>query len=124
MVSLTDHAMKMAFSRLGDRMRVAGTAELSGYGLDLNMMRCQMLLRRAEQMFPGAFELDGAKFWAGLRPATPSNVPYIGRSKIANLWINSGHGTLGWTHGAGSGRALADLINDRRPGVDFAFAGI
>ncbi len=68
-------------------------------------------------------DVERVEYWTGLRPATPSNVPYIGRSRLGNLWLNTGHGTLGWTHGAGSGRAIADLIGGRKPDVDFAFCG-
>jgi D-amino-acid dehydrogenase len=122
-VSLTDHQLKIVFSRLGDRIRIAGTAELSGYGTALNQRRCEALTRRAEEMFPGVLDVARVEYWTGLRPATPSNVPYIGRSRLRNLWLNTGHGTLGWTHGAGSGLAIADLIAGRRPEVDFAFCG-
>ncbi len=122
-VSLTDHQLKIVFSRLGDRIRIAGTAELSGYGTELNRVRCEALTRRAEEIFPGVLDVAKVEYWAGLRPATPSNVPYIGRSKLGNLWLNTGHGTLGWTHGAGSGLAVADLIAGRKPDVDFAFCG-
>ncbi len=121
--SLTDHARKIVFSRLGDELRVAGTAELAGYDLELNRARCLALTRRAEQLFPGALDTSAVRYWTGLRPATPSNIPYIGRSSLDNLWLNTGHGTLGWTHGVGSGRALADLISGRQPEVDFGFAG-
>ncbi len=122
-VSLTDHQLKIVFSRLGDRIRIAGTAELSGYGTELNRFRCEALTRRAEEIFPGVLDVAKVEYWTGLRPATPSNVPYIGRSKLGNLWLNTGHGTLGWTHGAGSGLALADLVAGRKPDVDFAFCG-
>lgn len=123
-VSLTDHRLKIVFSRLGDRVRIAGTAELSGYGTELNRVRCESLTRRAEEIFPGVLETEKAEYWTGLRPATPSNVPYIGRSRLGNLWLNTGHGTLGWTHGAGSGLAIADLIAGRKPDVNFAFCGV
>ncbi len=122
-VSITDHQMKIVFSRLGDSVRIAGTAELSGYDLKLNMLRCQALTRRAEELFPGVLDNARAQYWSGLRPATPSNLPYIGKSRLGRLWLNTGHGTLGWTHGAGSGRALADLMSQRKPDVDFAFMG-
>jgi len=120
-VSLTDDAAKLVFSRLGDRLRVAGTAELSGYSTDLNDVRCQAILRRVREFFPGAGHYDRATFWAGLRPSTPSNVPLIGRTKYPNLYLNTGHGTLGWTMACGSGSALADIISGRKPQVDFAF---
>jgi D-amino-acid dehydrogenase len=63
-------------------------------------------------------------YWAGLRPLTPSNVPYIGKTKYRNLFLNTGHGTLGWTMGCGSGRAIADIISGREPEIDFAFTGM
>jgi D-amino-acid dehydrogenase len=69
-------------------------------------------------------DIERSQYWTGLRPATPSNIPYIGRSRISNLWLNTGHGTLGWTHGAGSGRALAELMSGQRPDLDFPFCGI
>lgn len=119
--SLTDHSYKIVFSRLDDGLRVAGTAEFGGYGLALSPVRCAVLSQRAAELFPDALDLAAVRYWAGLRPATPSNLPYIGRSRLANLWLNTGHGTLGWTHGAGSGRALADLMSGRWPKVDFRF---
>ena len=120
-VSLTDDEAKIVFTRLGDRMRIAGTAELSGYNTDLNRVRCEALIRRAKEIFPGAADYGHATFWTGLRPSTPSNVPIIGRSTIPNLYLNTGHGTLGWTMACGSGRALADIISGRHPQVDFRF---
>jgi D-amino-acid dehydrogenase len=120
-VSLTDDEYKLVFSRLGHRMRIAGTAELNGYSTELNPIRCRALLRRTEELFPGAGDMARAQFWTGLRPATPSNVPYIGGTRYPNLYLNTGHGTLGWTHACGSGRALADLISGRVPEIDFDF---
>jgi D-amino-acid dehydrogenase len=119
MVSLTDLAWKVVLTRLGDRLRVAGTAELSGYGLELNMVRCEALKRRTFELFPDAGDPATATFWAGLRPATPSNVPLIGPTRYRNLWLDTGHGTLGWTMACGSGRALADAIAGRKPEADF-----
>ncbi|MDX3907340.1 MAG: D-amino acid dehydrogenase [Pigmentiphaga sp.] len=120
-VSLTDSAHKVVFSRLGDKLRVAGTAELSGYSRALNTARCEALTSLTGELFPGAVDLDNGAYWAGLRPATPSNVPLIGRTRLPNLYLNTGHGTLGWTMGCGSGKAVADLICGRRPQVDFPF---
>lgn len=108
--SLTDDQYKLVYSNLGDRLRVAGTAELSGYGRQLNYARCQAILRNVEALFPNAGDFSSAKFWSGLRPATPSNIPYVGRTKISNLWLNTGHGTLGWTMGAGTGYRIANMI--------------
>ena len=109
--------------RLGDRLRIAGTAELNGYDRDLNRVRCEAIVRRTEALFPGAGDTTQAQFWTGLRPATPSNLPLIGATKLGNLFLNTGHGTLGWTHGAGSGRAMAELIAGRRPAMRFGFYG-
>ncbi|HEX2197111.1 MAG TPA: D-amino acid dehydrogenase [Burkholderiales bacterium] len=120
-VSLTDDEYKLVFSRLGDRLRIAGTAELNGYDTGLNETRCRALLRRTEALFPGAGDMAQAQFWTGLRPATPSNVPYIGATRYPNLFLNTGHGTLGWTHSCGSARALADIVSGREPEIDFAF---
>lgn len=109
-VSLTDDQYKLVYSRLGDRLRVAGTAELDGYNTSLNPIRCRAIVENARKVFPQAGDYRKAVFWTGLRPATPSNVPYVGKSRYANLWINTGHGTLGWTMGCGSGKMLADQI--------------
>jgi D-amino-acid dehydrogenase len=121
-VSLTDDEYKLVFSRLGDRLRIAGTAELNGYDRDLNRVRCEAIVKRVEQLFPGAGERSQAQFWTGLRPATPSNVPIIGRSKLPNLFLNTGHGTLGWTHSCGSGKSIARIVSGLKPEVDFAFS--
>lgn len=120
-VSLTDEAMKIVFTRLGDRMRIAGTAELDGYSTHLSMVRTEALVKRARELFPGAADYDNPVYWTGLRPATPSNVPLIGRSRFSNLFLNTGHGTLGWTEGPGSGKALAEIVSGRKPDVDFHF---
>ncbi len=122
-ISLTDEEHKVVFTRLGDRLRVAGTAEFNGYSVDLNHVRCQALLRRTMEVFPGVGEPTQARFWTGLRPSTPSNIPYIGASRVSGLYLNTGHGTLGWTHGPGSGRALADIMSGRKPDLNFAFSG-
>jgi D-amino-acid dehydrogenase len=126
-VSLLDDARKIAISRLGDSIRIAGTAELAGFDTRLDTptakVRCQALVDRYEELFPGVADTSETNFWTGLRPSTPTNIPYIGRTKLPNLWVNAGHGTLGWTHGAGSGRALAELMNGERPGMAFGFYG-
>jgi D-amino-acid dehydrogenase len=124
-VSMIDDARKIAISRLGDTIRIAGTAEMAGYDQTLDSatarVRCEALVRRYEELFPGVADTSEPNFWTGLRPSTPTNIPYIGRSKLANLWLNAGHGTLGWTHGAGSGRALAELMSGRQPELEFGF---
>ena len=122
-VSITDDAKKIVFTRLGSRLRVAGTAELSGYNLDLNTVRCEALTRRASEWFGAAIDPSRAQYWTGLRPATPSNVPLIGGTRYRNLYLNTGHGTLGWTMAAGSGKAIADLVSGRKPDIDFDFIG-
>ena len=120
-VSLTDEAAKIVISRLGNRLRAAGTAELTGYDTRINAARCDAILRRIRTLFPRVVPGE-VKTWAGLRPATPSNVPVIGRTRIANLFLNTGHGTLGWTLACGSGKALADIVSGRKPEVDFGFS--
>ena len=133
-VSLTDDEYKLVFSRLttpaaadgqpgSDRLRIAGTAEFNGYDRDLNRVRCLAIVKRVEQLFPGAGDAGQAQYWTGLRPATPSNVPIIGRSKLPNLYLNTGHGTLGWTHACGSGKSIARIVSGLKPEVDFAFTG-
>jgi D-amino-acid dehydrogenase len=119
--SLTDEAHKLVFSRLGDRLRVAGTAEMNGYNTEINEVRCRAIVERVHEIFPGAGDETRVQYWTGLRPATPSNIPYVGRTGYRNLFLDTGHGTLGWTHACGSGRALAEIVSGRRPGVDFAF---
>jgi D-amino-acid dehydrogenase len=126
-VSLLDDTRKIAISRLGDQIRIAGTAEMAGYDNTLDSRtakaRCAALLKRYEELFPGVADLSEPQFWSGLRPSTPDNIPYIGRSKLGRLWLNAGHGTLGWTHGAGSGRALAELMSGLQPALNFNFCG-
>ncbi|MFN4148349.1 MAG: D-amino acid dehydrogenase [Rhodocyclaceae bacterium] len=118
-VSLTDDEAKIVFSRLGQRLRVAGTAEFTGYDTSINAARIVPLIRRVRQIFPHLrFRDDAVEPWSGLRPATPGNVPLIGPTPIDGLYVNSGHGTLGWTMAVGSGRLLADLIARRPPAID------
>jgi D-amino-acid dehydrogenase len=118
-VSLTDEAYKIVISRLGNRLRAAGTAELTGYDTSINPVRCAAIARRIRELFPGLGGITTVENWSGLRPATPNNVPVIGRSKLRNLFLNTGHGTLGWTLACGSGSLIADVITGRKPAVDF-----
>ncbi|HEX4943869.1 MAG TPA: D-amino acid dehydrogenase [Usitatibacteraceae bacterium] len=120
-VSLTDDEAKIVISRLGERLRIAGTAEISGWSTDLDPVRCEALVKRTRSIFPDACDWERPEYWAGLRPSTPSNVPLVGATRIPNLWLNTGHGTLGWTMACGSGAALAELMSGRRPGIDFEF---
>jgi D-amino-acid dehydrogenase len=121
--SITDDAKKIVFTRLGNRLRVAGTAELSGYKLNLNRVRCEALTRRASEWFGSAIDAKRVDYWTGLRPATPSGVPLIGRTRYPNLYLNTGHGTLGWTMGPGSGKAIAAIVSGAKPDLAFDFIG-
>lgn len=128
-VSLIDDEYKLVYSRLGERLRVAGTAEFDGFNLALNPVRCQAITRRVQAVFGNAVDLAQPNYWTGLRPMTPSNVPLIGRAlnrqgRIDNLYLNTGHGTLGWTHSNGSAKAITDIIQGRKPAVDFNFVGL
>ena len=120
-VSLTDEAFKIVISRLGNRLRAAGTAELTGYDTSVNGARCAAIARRIRDLFPALGAITTVENWSGLRPATPNNVPVIGRTRLKNLYLNTGHGTLGWTLACGSGSVLADLVCGRRPQVAFPF---
>ncbi|MEO6984638.1 MAG: D-amino acid dehydrogenase [Paralcaligenes sp.] len=122
-VGLADSAHKVVYTRIGKQMRMAGMAELSGYSRTLSTIRCDNMVAQAQDLFPNVFDFATVRFWSGLRPSTPSNVPLIGKTRISNLYMNTGHGTLGWTMGAGSGRALADLISGKHPEPDFPFLG-
>lgn len=123
-VSLIDDGYKLVVSRLGDQLRVAGTCEFNGYSRELNPARCDAITRRARELFPDACDFSAPTYWAGLRPLTPSNIPYIGKTRFDNLYLNTGHGSLGWTMGCGSGRAIADIVSGKTPEVDFAFTGM
>lgn len=117
-VSLTDDEHKLVVSRLGDRLRVAGTAEFCGYDDSINPGRIAAMKRRIGDLLPDCTQAVPAETWAGLRPATPGNVPMIGASGCPNLFLDCGHGTLGWTLACGSARLLADLIDGRAPDLD------
>ena len=134
MVSAIDDGKKIAMSRLGNFLRVAGTIELNGWDLTLDSTlaraRCHMLSRRIETILPGVCDTrtpeEGGdpQYWTGLRPATPTNIPFIGQTRVGKLWVNAGHGTLGWTHGAGSGKAMAELLSGEVPAMNFGFLGV
>ncbi len=120
-VSVTDDAHKIVASRLGNCLRVAGTAEFNGYDLTLNTARCAAIGRRIQLLFPRLSQIDAATPWAGLRPATPGNVPLIGAvAPYPNLYLNSapGHGTLGWTMACGSASLLAAVVSGRPAAID------
>jgi len=115
--TVMDETYKVAITRLGDRIRVGGTAEVSGYDRTLRPERRGPLDHSLTDLFPGAGDIDRATFWCGLRPMTPDGPPLLGGTRIANLYLNTGHGTLGWTMACGSGRVLADIVSGRTPEV-------
>ncbi|WP_347267376.1 D-amino acid dehydrogenase [Paracoccus sp. (in: a-proteobacteria)] len=115
--TVMDETYKVAITRLGDRIRVGGLAEIAGYDLSLNPRRHATLAKSVSELFPNSGDPQKAEFWTGLRPMTPDGTPIVGATPIANLFLNTGHGTLGWTMSAGSGRLLADLISGRRPDI-------
>ncbi|WP_242124420.1 D-amino acid dehydrogenase [Sphingobium sp. Sx8-8] len=118
--TLLDESYKVAITRLGDRIRVGGMAELSGYSKGLPQARRDTLEYSVGSLFPGAGDLARASFWSGLRPMTPDSTPVIGATKIPNLFLNTGHGTLGWTMACGSGHVIADIIGGRKPAIETA----
>jgi D-amino-acid dehydrogenase len=118
--TVNDETYKVAMTRLGDRIRVGGTAELAGYDLTLRPERRETLELSFGDLFGGG-DLSRATYWTGLRPNTPDGTPIVGSSgRYRNLWLNTGHGTLGWTMAAGSGRLIADLISGQRPNIEYA----
>lgn len=117
-LSGVDETALVGFARYGDRLRLTAMAEFAGGDLSTPRARLQVLDRYAASAFAGAIDLTRAEHWAGSRPSTPQGPPYLGRLKhCPNLWVNAGHGQLGWTMAAGSGRIVADLIGGRRPGL-------
>ncbi len=138
-VSLIDDEYKLVMSRLtngDDVLRIAGTAEFNGYNTTLDNVRCQAITKRVKALFGDALFYDMPAYWTGLRPMTPSNVPLIGKAhkgnnrhgstglSFDNLWLNTGHGTLGFTHACGSAKALALLMTQQKPNLDFQFVGL
>jgi len=117
-VSLIQDELKLVYSRLGNRLRIAGMAEIAGYNTDVDDGRSQFILKSALALFPDCSSPEMAKFWSGLRPQTPDSVPVLGSTKIDNLYLNTGHSTLGWTMACGSGKVLADLISGKKLEVD------
>lgn len=121
--TVMDETHKIAITRLGDRIRVGGMAEIAGFDLSLNPKRRATLEHSVEDLFSGAGDQSRATFWTGLRPMTPDGTPIVGRSSIPNLFLNTGHGTLGWTMAAGSGRVLADIVSGRATDIESADLG-
>jgi D-amino-acid dehydrogenase len=122
--TVMDESYKVAITRLGDRIRVGGTAEVSGFDHTLRPARKATLDQSVGDLFPGAGDLARASFWCGLRPMTPDGPPIIGGTKFRNLTLNTGHGTLGWTMACGSGRVVADLLSGRKPETDLSELGL
>jgi D-amino-acid dehydrogenase len=116
--TLLDETYKVAITRLGDRIRVGGMAEISGFSHDLPERRRSTLIHCLSDLFPGAAHLGDLSFWSGLRPMTPDGPPIIGRTKFPNLFLNVGHGTLGWTMACGSGHLLNSLICDEPAAIE------
>ncbi len=121
--TVMDETHKIAITRLGDRIRVGGMAEIAGFDFSLSPKRQATLTHSVEDLFGGAGDQSRASFWCGLRPMTPDGTPIVGRSPLSNLFLNTGHGTLGWTMAAGSGRVLADIVSGRRAGIESADLG-
>jgi D-amino-acid dehydrogenase len=115
--TVMDETYKIAITRLGDRIRVGGMAEISGFSTDLPPARRATLEQSVTDLFPGG-DLKAATFWSGLRPMTPDGTPIIGATRYRNLMLNTGHGTLGWTMSCGSARILADLVSGTRMNMD------
>ncbi|WP_430259140.1 D-amino acid dehydrogenase [Neorhizobium sp. IRS_2294] len=115
--TIMDETYKIAITRLGDRIRVGGMAEISGYTNDLGAPRRRTLEHSVTDLFPGG-DITKASFWSGLRPMTPDGTPVIGGTKISGLYLNTGHGTLGWTMSCGSARVISDLVSGKTPDID------
>ena len=115
--TILDETYKIAVTRFDDRIRVGGMAEIAGFNRQLNPRRRATLEMVVNDLFPGAGDTAQASFWTGLRPMTPDGTPIVGRTGLRNLYINTGHGTLGWTMSCGSAQLLSDLISSRRPAI-------
>ncbi|MDX1512226.1 MAG: D-amino acid dehydrogenase [Gammaproteobacteria bacterium] len=116
--TIMDEAHKVAVTRIGDRIRAAGTAELNGFNLDLPRSRCDTIIHVVDDLFPDGGDTTDVKLWTGLRPMNPDGTPTIGPTRYPNLFVNTGHGTLGWTMACGSGRVVADLVSGKQPEID------
>lgn len=122
--TVMDETYKIAITRLGDRIRVGGTAEISGFDLSLPRSRRAPLEHSVTDLFPGAGRTSEASFWCGLRPMTPDGPPIVGATFVPGLFVNTGHGTLGWTMACGSGRVLADIMSGKAPEIDVTDLGL
>ena len=122
--TVMDETFKIAITRLGDRIRVGGMAEIAGFDHSLPAKRQATLQHSVEDLFGGAGDQSQATFWTGLRPMTPDGTPVVGKTHLPNLFLNTGHGTLGWTMAAGSGRVLADVVSGRVAAIDTSDRGL
>ena len=122
--TIMDETHKVAVTRLGNRIRVGGTAQLSGFNLDLESGRRKTLEFVVNDLFPHGGDVQRAEFWTGLRPMTPDGTPILGACRLDNLMLSTGHGTLGWTMAAGTGRVMADLISGKKPQIDMEGLGV
>jgi D-amino-acid dehydrogenase len=120
--TVMDESYKVAITRLGDRIRVGGTAEVGGYQVRLSPGRRMTLERSLVDLFPRGGDLTASSFWSGLRPMTPDGPPIIGQTRYRNLYLNTGHGTLGWTMACGAGRLIVDQLLGRTP--EFSAEGL
>ncbi|MDC6129038.1 D-amino acid dehydrogenase, partial [Burkholderia gladioli] len=115
--TVLDETYKIAITRFDSRIRVGGMAEIAGFDKRLNQARRETLEMCVNDLFPGGGDTSKASFWTGLRPMTPDGTPIVGRTPVPNLFLNTGHGTLGWTMSCGSGQLLADLMSGKKPAI-------
>ncbi|AXF15167.1 D-amino acid dehydrogenase [Paraburkholderia caledonica] len=115
--TVLDETYKIAITRFDNRIRVGGMAEIVGFDKSLRQARRETLELCVNDLFPGGGDTSKASFWTGLRPMTPDGTPIVGRTPVANLFLNTGHGTLGWTMSCGSGQLLADVISGKQPAI-------
>jgi D-amino-acid dehydrogenase len=115
--TILDETYKIAVTRFDDRIRVGGMAEIAGYSRELKQARRETLELVVNDLFPGGGDVERATFWTGLRPMTPDSTPIVGATPLGNLFLNTGHGTLGWTMSCGSASVIADLVSDRTPAI-------
>jgi D-amino-acid dehydrogenase len=116
LASVDEHNL-VAISRFGDRIRVTATAEFAGYDINHKPSDFSFMKRVTQALYPEGGDYDRAEMWAGLRPMTPTNLPFFGRNRWRNLYLNTGHGHIGWTMSHGSARIVADLIAGRTPSI-------
>ncbi|MFL9905637.1 D-amino acid dehydrogenase [Paraburkholderia sp. RL17-337-BIB-A] len=115
--TVLDETYKIAITRFDDRIRVGGMAEIVGFDKSLRQARRETLEHCVNDLFPGGGDTSKATFWTGLRPMTPDGTPIVGRTPVPNLFLNTGHGTLGWTMSCGSGQLLADVMSGKQPAI-------